>query len=235
MVNHFAHIAILAAASSGKAAKPSSSSYTSLLFIGLMVAAVWFLFLRPRSKQAQRQRQMHSDLSVGDEIITGAGIYGTVLDVATDRVTIETAPGTRMTVARSTISRKVDAPAPAGGEDAGGSGPIEVGELQGRLNGHGPSANGNGSHAATDAAGDYEHADGDYEDDEDDGYADSEHDGAEDEYDDEYDELDDDDELDEDDEDAAGGDGHGERGAGGDHEGEGGSGVQTHGGGGDRR
>ncbi len=47
------------------------------------------------------------ELSAGDEVLTGAGIFGTVLDVEADRVTIETAPGTRITVLRSTIARRL--------------------------------------------------------------------------------------------------------------------------------
>ena len=39
------------------------------------------------------------------------GIFGTVLDVEADRVTLETAPGTRITVLRSTIARRITDPA----------------------------------------------------------------------------------------------------------------------------
>ena len=51
------------------------------------------------------------ELSAGDEVLTGAGIFGTVLDVEADRVTLETAPGTRITVLRSTIARRITDPA----------------------------------------------------------------------------------------------------------------------------
>jgi preprotein translocase subunit YajC len=74
----------------------------------LLIVAFYFLFVRPRSRQARQQRQVLQTLSPGDEVLTGAGIYGTVLDVYPDRVTIETAPGTRLTVARSTIARRID-------------------------------------------------------------------------------------------------------------------------------
>ena len=52
------------------------------------------------------------ELSAGDEVLTGSGIFGRVLDVEPDRVTIETAPGTRITVVRSTIARRLTEPAP---------------------------------------------------------------------------------------------------------------------------
>lgn len=68
-------------------------------------------FIRPRSQQARRQRDTLMELSAGDEVLTGAGIFGTVLDVESDRVTLETAPGTRITVLRSTIARRITDPA----------------------------------------------------------------------------------------------------------------------------
>ena len=207
MVNHLATIAILAATSSAKAKPSSSSSFTSLLFIAVIVAAAWFLFFRPRSRQAHQQRQLLTTLDVGDEIITGAGIYGTIVEVAADRITIETAPGTLMTVARSTVARKVQ-PVVHSDEDGGapganGSGHLEVGALQERLNGR------------SSEVGDDGQDDGDEVDE----YGDDEL------ADDEYDE----------DDDADGDDGHEGHGADGGHDGEGGTGVQTHGGGGDRR
>ena len=71
---------------------------------------VYVFFLRPRSQAARRQRDTLMELSAGDEVLTGAGIFGTVLDVEPDRVTLETAPGTRITVLRSTIARRITEP-----------------------------------------------------------------------------------------------------------------------------
>ena len=67
----------------------------------------YMFFIRPRSQAARRQRDTLRELSAGDEVLTGAGIFGTVLDVESDRVTLETAPGTRITVLRSTIARRI--------------------------------------------------------------------------------------------------------------------------------
>ncbi|HXQ58604.1 MAG TPA: preprotein translocase subunit YajC [Acidimicrobiales bacterium] len=91
-------------------AKTSGSGVGELLFFVVLVGLFWAFFLRPRSQAARRQRETLMELSAGDEILTGAGIFGTVLDVADDRVTIETAPGTRITVLRSTIARRLTEP-----------------------------------------------------------------------------------------------------------------------------
>lgn len=128
MVPHLHALILLAGSTSStakKAAPPSGGSNYSLLILLAIVALGYFLFIRPRSRAAQAQRQTLSTLTAGDEVLTGAGIYGTVLDVYPDRVTIETAPGTRMTVARSTVSRKVE----QAGPPADGDG-VAVSDLQ---------------------------------------------------------------------------------------------------------
>jgi len=102
---HTASTALLVAANS-TSSKPSSGSFYSFLFLIVIFALAYFVFLRPRAQAARRQRDTLMELSVGDEVLTGAGIFGTVLDVEADRVTLETAPGTRITVLRSTIARR---------------------------------------------------------------------------------------------------------------------------------
>jgi preprotein translocase subunit YajC len=101
--------AILTAASGSSTSSKTSAagSLGSLFFIVLLGVLAYVFFIRPRSQQARRQRDTLQQLNVGDEVLTGAGIFGRVLDVETDRVTIEAAPGTRLTVLRSTIARRI--------------------------------------------------------------------------------------------------------------------------------
>lgn len=105
------HLALVLLASTTTTTKPSTtaggSSATGLIFIVVIGLAAYFLFIRPRSAAQRRQRETLQELVAGDEVLTGAGIFGTVLDVASDRVTIETAPGTRITVLRSAIARRI--------------------------------------------------------------------------------------------------------------------------------
>jgi len=158
-------VAAAKATTKAKTKTSSSGGFEELIFIALIVLAAWLLFFRPRSRQAQNQRQLLSTLVVGDEVLTGAGIYGTVLDVYPDRITIETAPGTRMTVARSTVSRKVE---PNGGASADGDHDGELGldaeSLEARRNGYAAAGtNGHGTAYSEDDA--YDEDDEDDEDD----------------------------------------------------------------------
>jgi preprotein translocase subunit YajC len=98
--------ALLAAAKT-TTPKTSGAGVGELVFIVVIFGLLYIFFLRPRTQAARRQRDTLMELNAGDEVLTGAGIYGTVLDVEPDRVTLETAPGTRITVVRSTIARKI--------------------------------------------------------------------------------------------------------------------------------
>ena len=102
----YALAALLAATSNSKTTSASGAAISWILLLVIFFAA-YFLFIRPRSQAARRQRETLMELVAGDEVLTGAGIFGTVLDVESDRVTIETAPGTRITVLRSTIARRI--------------------------------------------------------------------------------------------------------------------------------
>ncbi len=108
MLNVNAVVSFLAASSSTKTS--STNALASLLPLILIFGVAYVFFLRPRAQAARRQRNTLLEISVGDEVLTGAGIFGTVLDVESDRVTLETAPGTRITVLRSTIARRLNDP-----------------------------------------------------------------------------------------------------------------------------
>jgi preprotein translocase subunit YajC len=106
-----AAVAALLAATK-KPTTTTGGSIESILFIFIVFGVVYAVFIRPRSQAARRQRSTLMEISAGDEVLTGAGIFGTVLDVEADRVTLETAPGTRITVLRSTIARRITEPEP---------------------------------------------------------------------------------------------------------------------------
>lgn len=71
-----------------------------MLIAFALLAVMLFLSFRKGKKMQQQQAQMRSTLAPGVEVMTGAGIFGTVVAVDTEgqRVTLETAPGTRMDV-----------------------------------------------------------------------------------------------------------------------------------------
>lgn len=75
-----------------------------------LLAVMLFLSFRKGKKMQQQQAQMRSTLAPGVEVMTGAGIFGTVVavDAEAQRVTLETAPGTRMDVHLQGITTVVE-------------------------------------------------------------------------------------------------------------------------------
>ncbi len=100
----------------------------SLLPFVLIAGAFWLLLIRPQRRQQQRMVQLQQSLQVGDEVMLGSGIFGTVAHLHDDRLEVEVSPGVRLQVARAAIVR-VDRDEPASdeaitpandpGEDAG--------------------------------------------------------------------------------------------------------------------
>lgn len=88
----------------------------SMLFPLLLVFGVfWFLILRPESKQRKKRLEMLSKLEKGDKVLTNGGLYGTVVQVQDNVVTLQVDEGVRMKFAVSAVQTLVDdaAPAPA--------------------------------------------------------------------------------------------------------------------------
>jgi preprotein translocase subunit YajC len=72
-----------------------------------MFAFMYFLLIRPQRAQQRRRVEMLEQLKVGDEVITGGGIYGEVVQLDTERVMVEVDDDVRIAVARQTIASVV--------------------------------------------------------------------------------------------------------------------------------
>lgn len=59
-----------------------------ILPVGLLVV-FYFFVIRPQKKKEAEVKQMRDNLRVGDEVVTIGGIYGKVIKVKEDMVTIE--------------------------------------------------------------------------------------------------------------------------------------------------
>ncbi len=107
---------VLLAASTTK--KTSSGSSLFLVFLVVIAAAFYFFFMRPQQKKQRQQRQIQSNISEGDEVVTVGGIVGRVLKMDEDRVHLVTGYHAEaevgdhgphhMTFVRNAISRKIE-------------------------------------------------------------------------------------------------------------------------------
>ena len=70
----------------------------------LVFAVFYFLLIRPQQKKAKEHQQMLGRLKRNDEVMTSGGIYGRVMALTDEVVTLEVAPNVRLRVHRPQIS-----------------------------------------------------------------------------------------------------------------------------------
>jgi len=81
------------------------SNFSFIIMLVLLFAAMYFLMIRPQQKRRRAMESMQSSIGQGDEVITIGGLYGTVIAIDDETVTLEVAPGVTNRLARGAISR----------------------------------------------------------------------------------------------------------------------------------
>ncbi len=77
----------------------------------------YLLIIRPARTRARKQQEMHEALRVGQEVMTGSGVYATITAVEPEWVVLELAPGVSTRWAKPAIARIVtEVEVEAGGE-----------------------------------------------------------------------------------------------------------------------
>ena len=112
----------LVAADAAPAAGGPLEQILSVLPLVLIGLTAWFVLFRPEQERARRQQELLAALKKHDRVVTGSGIYGTVVNVDrdADRVTlrIDEAGAVKIAVTLASISRVLGEPA----AEAGASG-----------------------------------------------------------------------------------------------------------------
>ncbi len=75
---------------SGTSGDSTMSLVMNIGMIALMVAAMYFILIRPQKKKQKEEQKMRDSLSIGDEIVTIGGIVGRVVSMKEDSLLIET-------------------------------------------------------------------------------------------------------------------------------------------------
>jgi preprotein translocase subunit YajC len=82
----------------------------SLLPLILLVVVFYFMLIRPQQKRDKETRQMLEALKVGDNITTIGGIYGKIVSIKDEVLTIETGTDkTKLVIARWAV-KEVEKP-----------------------------------------------------------------------------------------------------------------------------
>ena len=101
-----------AGAAAGEAAQdaamnPAASLISMLLPMALMIGVFYFLLIRPQRKKDKKVKEMLNALKKGDRVTTIGGIYGTIMNIKDETITLAVGQSgdkpTEMTVARWAI------------------------------------------------------------------------------------------------------------------------------------
>ncbi len=84
----------------------------SFILILALAAGAMFLMTSRTRKQQREAQSFRSNLEPGQEVMTGSGLFGTIVDVDEEKdiITIESTPGSRTRWLRAAIAKRVDEP-----------------------------------------------------------------------------------------------------------------------------
>lgn len=80
--------------------------------IALLVVAFYFLLIRPQKQRQRQQAELVSALAPGAQVMTTAGMMGTVAVVAEDEISLEISPGVFVRMVPAAVAKVIE-PAPS--------------------------------------------------------------------------------------------------------------------------
>ena len=86
---------------------PNTVFASPLIPLLLMISVMYFLLIRPQQKQQRDLEKMQKVLKKNDEVVTGGGIHGIVVNVKDNVVTLRVDDNVRIDVDKNCISRLV--------------------------------------------------------------------------------------------------------------------------------
>jgi len=86
---------------------PAPSPFQMMVPFVMMFVIFYLLVFRPQAKSRKEHEQMLKNLKKDDEVVTSGGIFGTVVNVKPDVVTLRIDEKVRVDVEKSAVTRLV--------------------------------------------------------------------------------------------------------------------------------
>lgn len=86
---------------------PPGGGMMTLLFPILLLVGMYFLLIAPQRKRQKEHQKMVTELQKGDDVMTSAGIYGTISNIKDDRLTIRVDENVKFDVNRQFVQTKL--------------------------------------------------------------------------------------------------------------------------------
>ncbi len=77
----------------------------SWIFLVLIVVVFYFLLIRPQQRTMRAHAELMRKIGLGDEVVTQAGIFGTVTALEDDTLLIEISEGVEIRILRSSVAK----------------------------------------------------------------------------------------------------------------------------------
>ncbi|TML04610.1 MAG: preprotein translocase subunit YajC [Actinobacteria bacterium] len=74
------------------------------IFILVLLVGMWFLLIRPQRRRQMESQRLLQSLSVGKEIVTAGGLYGTITALDDDEARVKIADGVEVRIAKRAIA-----------------------------------------------------------------------------------------------------------------------------------
>ncbi|MDD4013951.1 MAG: preprotein translocase subunit YajC [Candidatus Omnitrophica bacterium] len=81
------------------------SPMMSLMPIALIFIVFYFLLIRPQKKSQQEHAKMIAGLQKNDEVVTSGGMYGTIVSVQDDVVTLRVDDNVKIKIQKGSVAR----------------------------------------------------------------------------------------------------------------------------------
>ena len=72
-------------------------------FLLVFIVVLFFLMIRPQMKKQKDLKSYRSNLNKGDKIVTTGGVYGKVLDIKEQTITMEIADNVRIKIDKNAV------------------------------------------------------------------------------------------------------------------------------------
>ncbi|HEX6423736.1 MAG TPA: preprotein translocase subunit YajC [Acidimicrobiales bacterium] len=90
-----------------------------LIVLAVTFVLLWLLFILPQQRRVRAHQALVDAVQPGDQVVLSAGIFGRIVDLGPEEMTLEVAPGVVVRVARQAVLRRVEDV--TGVEDAAGA------------------------------------------------------------------------------------------------------------------
>lgn len=79
------------------------SAISQIAFIGLIFVVFYFFMIRPQMKKQKTEKKFRKNLQKGDKVVTIGGIFGTIISMNEETVTLQVAENIKLKFDKNAI------------------------------------------------------------------------------------------------------------------------------------